>query len=82
MVVILLAVLGILIGAGTLVSRTTQGQLGSLANSAAGLRQPRLLLDHYQRTAGRIWRPTAPGPGSTWSTTTRTTSSATIGCGG
>jgi len=33
MVVILLAVLGILIGAGTLVSRTTQGQLGSLANS-------------------------------------------------
>ncbi|MFM7466064.1 MAG: hypothetical protein ACKO28_11465 [Cyanobium sp.] len=33
MVIILLAVLGILIGAGTLVSRTTQGQQGSLANS-------------------------------------------------
>ena len=33
MVIVLLAVLGILIGAGTLVSRTTQGQLGSLANS-------------------------------------------------
>ena len=33
MVIILLAVLGILIGAGTLVSRTTQGQLGSTANS-------------------------------------------------
>jgi hypothetical protein len=33
MVVILLAVLGILIGASTLVSRTTQGQLGSTANS-------------------------------------------------
>jgi hypothetical protein len=32
-VVILLAVLGILIGASTLVSRTTQGQLGSMANS-------------------------------------------------
>ena len=33
LVIILLAVLGILIGAGTLVSRTTQGQLGSMANS-------------------------------------------------
>jgi len=32
-VIILLAVLGILIGASTLVSRTTQGQLGSTANS-------------------------------------------------
>jgi len=33
LVIILLAMLGILIGAGTLVSRTTQGQLGSMANS-------------------------------------------------
>jgi hypothetical protein len=74
MVVILLAVLGILIGAGTLVSRTTQGQLGSLANSQtygarkaaeAGISR---LIGEWNKQENRMLLASG-SPASTWITT-------------
>ena len=73
MVIVLLAVLGILIGAGTLVSRTTQGQLGSLANSQtygarkaaeAGISR---LIGEWNKQENRMLLASG-SPASTWQT--------------
>jgi hypothetical protein len=74
MVIILLAILGIMIGAGTLVSRTTQGQLGSLANSQtygarkaaeAGISR---LIGEWNKQENRMLLASG-SPASTWITT-------------
>lgn len=76
MVIILLAVLGILIGAGTLVSRTTQGQLGSLANSQtygarkaaeAGISR---LIGEWNKQENRMLLASG-SPASSWNTSTQ-----------
>lgn len=76
LVIILLAMLGILIGAGTLVSRTTQGQLGSMANSqtygarkAAEAGISRLIGDWNQQRNRMLLA--SGSPASTWQSSTK-----------
>jgi hypothetical protein len=76
MVIILLALLGILIAAGTLVSRATQGQLGGIANSqvygarkAAEAGISRLIAEFNQRQNRMLLA--SGSPASTWQPSTK-----------